>query len=197
MILVKGGFKELIKLLKKKAVSEEKKFEIEIRNDIDEILKNAEKEADEQYQEIMDKGLREIEELCNNKIEEAEVTLRSKVLESEQESFEKFMELLMEKLILLRKEEFKIGKKSYEDFLKKIYKKAENKVEKNLVVFCNPNDVEKIKKLFKPEKIKKMNMSGGIIVENSEKTVRFDRSFEKILKDKEEFIQEKFLRRLE
>jgi vacuolar-type H+-ATPase subunit E/Vma4 len=97
---------------------------------------------------------------------------------------------------LFKKGKTGINRIKYDKFLKKIYENAKTKLGDNLIIYCNKSDTAKVKKLFKTTKDFKTTIIGGLILEDAEKTVRIDKSFEKLLEDKKHVIQKKFLQGL-
>lgn len=140
-------------------------------------------ETEEKIREIKEESEAQTEKMLDpiKKQELASVKLEAKkmLLESKKNVIEKVF-------VEARKKLGELDGKEREYYIKKLLEKIRNDIEP-AYIYCNKNDV-KLLKGVKGIEIKPVDISGGLIAENKDKTIRVDYSFDAMIdsiKDKE------------
>lgn len=107
--------------------------------------------------------------------------LASAELESKKMLLEAKKELIENVFSEVRKNLEKLDSKKREEFIKKLLEKSKNDIEV-ANVYCN----EKDKKFLEGVNVESMELVGGLIAENEDKTVRVDYSFDTMLQSLKE-----------
>ncbi|MBT4540349.1 hypothetical protein HOC35_02450 [Candidatus Woesearchaeota archaeon] len=161
----------------------------EVKND---IINDAEKEAsriinetNKEAETLIKKAQTDLEKIEKEELEklkdELSVFERKEIalvnLESKKLLFEKKKKIINNVVDTAKKEIVNMSKTNKITLLKKLVKKANNEFEVS-IIYCNKTETPIIKSCSKNVEIKNTEMSGGIIAENKEKTMRVDLSYD-------------------
>ncbi len=160
------------------------------RNNSSDVIEEAKKEAqqiiikaktrvNEYKKKLEDDKSKLIENLEKMKVAQARSEAKKLVLEKKKEIIEGVFEQIKQKLAALNDSERK-------KYIQKLIEKAKDEIE-IATVYCNKKD----KRLLQDFKCEEASIIGGIMVENKNKSVRVDYSFETLLSNiKESSLQE-------
>lgn len=138
----------------------------EARKEANKITRDTEKKIEEMKAKNEEDIKKAIDLMKKQQAAAAELEIKKMVLDSKKQAIEKAFEEAKLKLE-------NMDEKKREPFLKKILEKAGKEIEISHV-YCNKKD----SKFLKGMKTENADIMGGIIAENSKKTVRVDYSFE-------------------
>ncbi len=160
---------EIISTAKKEADSLKntaKKEADSIMQSVNKSIEEKQSFADRQTQGVIDAMAKK--ELASAKLEEKRL-----VLDAKKDVIEKVYEGLEKKVIA-------IDKKTKEKAYAKLVKNAKQEFEP-AYMYARKEDIAIVKKIAKSVKVIEEDLLGGIIFENSERTVRLDKSFDGVL----------------
>ncbi|MBT4824872.1 hypothetical protein HN695_01320 [Candidatus Woesearchaeota archaeon] len=152
-----------------------------------EILQQAEQEATAIKNEA-EKEIKELEKHSNAKIDKDLVTLENKELalaklEAKKYSFERKKQIINEVTKIAGENIIDLKQKNKLELLKKLVKKASSQIDVEYV-YCNSSEISLVKKIAgKKMKLVTCEISGGIIAENKEKSMRVDYSYDTLLQE--------------
>lgn len=182
---------EGIEKIKEKIIAEAdteiKKIDNELKAQVDEIKK----ENKEVVGEIKRKGEAEKEheiKLFRDKtLAQARLKVKRNYLETREAIINEFIEEGAEKAV---------KKDSYKKFLEDLIKKNKDFLEKNFVVYCSSKDKNVVSKILHKlrlkNKVKEMEINGGVILEDSEGK-RVNESLASILERKRDELRQKII----
>jgi V/A-type H+-transporting ATPase subunit E len=162
------------------------------KKEASDIAKNAEKEAAKAakdtgaeliaYEKEKEENFMRIAEVIKRKgIAQMGLDMKKLLLEAKKDAINSVFDAVKRKLHALP-----AAKKS--EMLESVFKKAKKEIDAQLV-FCNPRDAPLLKD--KGVEVREANISGGIIAENRDSTIRIDLSYEAILENiRHESLQE-------
>ncbi|MCK5234123.1 MAG: hypothetical protein KAJ91_04870 [Candidatus Aenigmarchaeota archaeon] len=154
------------------------------KKEADEIKNNAKKEAESIMQSV-NKSIEEkrgladrrtqsiLDAMAKKELASAKLEEKRLVLDAKKDVIEKVYTALENKIIA-------IDKKAKEKVYAKLVKNAKQEFEP-AYMYARKEDIAIVKKLAKNVKVIEENLLGGIIFENSERTVRLDKSFDSVL----------------
>ena len=173
------GLEELKEEILNNARDESSKIIEEAEKEAKEIISKAKKRIDEYKTKLWDDKERLIENLAKMKMAQARSEAKKLLLEKKKEIMNNVFEKVRQKLAALDDNKRK-------RYIQQLIEKAKN--EMNIeTVYCSKKDM----KLLKDFKCEEAGIIGGIIVENKDKSVRIDYSFETMLDSlKEKSLQE-------
>ncbi len=160
---------EIISIAKKEAdgIKNAAKKEAEgIMQSVNESIEEKQRFAGRQTQNIVEAMAKK--ELASAKLEEKRL-----VLDAKKDVIEKVYDELENKVIA-------IDKKTKEKAYSKLVKNAKQEFEP-AYIYARKEDIAIVKKLAKKAKVIEEDILGGLIFENSERTVRLDKSFDSAL----------------
>ncbi len=141
----------------------------EARKEANKILRETEKKIEDMKEISEAETKRMIETIKRQELASAELENKKMVLEAKKQLIEAVFATARKKLEALED-------KKREVYIKKLLEKAKEDI--NLTyVNCNERDA----KFIKDFKIETVNISGGLIAENNERTIRVDYSFDTLL----------------
>jgi len=151
----------------------------EAKKEADEIMSKARKRINDYKKKLEDDKETLIENLEKMKTAQARSEAKKLVLDKKKEIINTVFEKAKQRLLSLNDGE----KKKY---IQKLVEKAKNEIDAE-TVYCN----EKDKKFLNGLRCEEADIIGGIIVENKDKTIRIDYSFDTMLSNiKESSLQE-------
>lgn len=143
-----------------------------INREIEEKIKELEEESEAQTEKMLDPMKKQ--ELATIKLEAKKMLLEAK-------------KNLIEKIFVEAKKKLgELDGKERESYIKKLLEKIRKDIEPEFI-YCNKNDVKLLKEV-KGIEVKPVDISGGLIAENKDKTIRVDYSFDTMvdsIKEKE------------
>ena len=143
-----------------------------INKEIEEKIRQIKDESEAQTEKMLDPIKKQ--ELATIKLEAKKMLLEAK-------------KNLIEKIFVEAKRKLgELNGKERESYIKKLLEKIRNDIEP-AYIYCNKNDV-KLLKGVKGIEVNPANISGGLIAENKDKTIRVDYSFDTMvdsIKEKE------------
>lgn len=141
----------------------------EARKEANSIMKEAEKKIEEMREKNESETKRMTEIIKKQESASADLENKKMLLEAKKQIIESVF-------IEARKKLESLDDKKREAYLKKLLEKAKNDIE-IAYVYCNKKD----SKFLKGFNVETVDVIGGLMAENREKTVRVDYSFETIL----------------
>lgn len=146
----------------------------EARKEANRIMKEAEKKIEEMREKSEVETKRMIDAIKRQELASAELENKKMLLEAKKQVIESVF-------IEAEKRLEDIDDKKREAYIKKLLEKAKNDIEIS-TVYCNKKDA----KFLKGFNVQIIEMLGGLMAENKEKTVRVDNSFETIMQSIQE-----------
>ena len=141
----------------------------EARKEANRVMKEAEKKIEEMKEKSDTQTKRLLDIIKRQEITSAELENKKMLLEAKKQVIESvFMEAKKGLEIL--------DDKKRESYIKKLLEKTKNDIE-IAHVYCNKKDA----KFLKGFDVKSIDIIGGLLVENKDKTIRVDYSFETLL----------------
>ena len=156
------------------AKNQEESFIAEARKETVRLMNEAEKKVVEMKEKSDAEAKRVTETIKKQELASAELENKKMLLETKKQLIGSVFSGVKEKLVNLDS-----GKS--EDYIKKLIEKARNDIEV-ANVYCNKKDI----KFLEGFNAEAMEMIGGIIAENKEKTIRVDYSFDTMLESMKE-----------
>ena len=133
------------------------------------------KEAEDKIQKIKKRSSEEtekaIEAIKKQELASAELENKKRLLDAKKQLIEKVFTEVNKRLE-------RLDKKKREIYIKKLLEKSKNEIEIGHI-YCNKRDLE----FLKNSNAEAIDIIGGLITENKEKTVRINYSFEAILEN--------------
>lgn len=151
------------------AKEQESSLIAEARKEANRITRDAEKKAEEMKERSESETKRLTEIIKRQELAAAELENKKMLLEAKKQVIESAFAEATKKLEAL-------DDKKREEYTKKLIEKAKKDIELEHV-YCNKRDA----KFVKDFKIENTNISGGIIAENKDRTIRVDYSFGTLL----------------
>jgi len=151
------------------AKEQESSILAEARKEASRIMEEAEMKVQELEQKSESESKRQIEAAKKQAMASAEMESKKILLEAKKLAIEKAFEEA-------RKSIDSMDEKKRESIIKALFEKAKKELD-IAYVYCNKKD----SKFLKNAKIEHMDMLGGLIGENNEKTIRVNYSFETLL----------------
>ena len=141
----------------------------EARKETSRIMKDAEKKIEELKEKSNAEFNKKVDVIKKQELASTELECKKILLETKKQVIESVFSEAREKVQGL-------DSKKREDYLKKLLEKAKNDIEL-ANVYCNKKDIE----LLKDFNAESVDIIGGLIAENKDKTIRVNYSFETIL----------------
>ncbi len=144
-------------------------------NSIDTLMQ---RRTDAEKQRVMQETQVMMEEMSKQEISQAKLDARNSMLKAKKDLIEQVVSKVRNKLERISQQERKTT-------IANLLKKAQREI-KVKHIYCNKNDAQLVKKLGNFS-VNNADISGGLILENEDKTVRIDLSYNSLLeKNKEE-----------
>ena len=140
----------------------------EARKEANRIMREAEKKIEEMKERSEAETKRMLDTIKRQELANAELENKKMLLEAKKQVIENAFNESRKKLESL-------DDKKRETYIKKLLEKAKNDIE-IAYVYCNKKDTKFLKGL----NLEAINIIGGLVAENKEKTIRVDYSFETI-----------------
>ena len=141
----------------------------EARKEASKLTREAEKKAEDAKQKSEEETKKMIDTIKKQAIASAELEAKKMLLEAKKQQIENVFTEAKKRLENL-------DDKKKEAFIKKLVDRAKKEVEVDMV-YCSRKDL----KFVKGANAEPINILGGLIAENKEKTIRVDYSFETML----------------
>lgn len=173
------GLEEVKEEILNSARSDSGKIIEEAKNEAQQILSKATKRVTEYKNKLKEDKKKLIENLEKMKIAQARSEAKKLILEKKKGIIDTVFEKSKQKLASLSDNE-------REKYIQKLIEKAKNEME-IVTVYCNKKD----KKFLQDFECQETDIIGGVIVENKDRSIRIDYSFETMLDNvKEASLQE-------
>ena len=153
----------------RQATEQETAMIAEARKESGKLMREAEKKIDEMKEKSDLETKKMIETMKRQALSSAELESKKTVLEAKKQIIESVFAEVKKRLENL-------DEKKRESLAKKLTERAKKEMEVEYI-YCSRKDV----KLLKDMKVEPINIIGGIIAENKDKTIRIDYSFETLL----------------
>ena len=155
----------------------------EARKEANKIMKEAEKKIEEMKEKSEAETKRILDTIKRQELTSAELENKKILLESKKQVIEGIFGEAKKRLE-------KLDDKKREEYIKKLFEKIRSDIEPEHI-YCSKKDIKFLKEFnVEPIHIEPINISGGLMAENKEKTIRVDYGFETILEDiKEKELQ--------
>jgi V/A-type H+/Na+-transporting ATPase subunit E len=153
------------------ARNKEQSLIAEARKKTSEIMKKAEEKAEAIKIQINTETKQLMDTIKKQELASAELENKKAILEAKKQLIESVFSKVQKKVEDL-------DSKKRQAYINKLLEKAKNDITV-ADVYCNEKDI----KLVKGFSAKKINITGGLIAENKEKTVRVDYSFDTMLQN--------------
>jgi len=151
----------------------------EARKEAGKITKEAEKKIEEMKEKSNEEIKKKIDTIKKQELASAELENKKMLLEAKKQLIESVFIEVQKKLVAL-------NEKKREEYIKKLLEKIKNDIEA-ANVYCSKKDL----KLLKDFKAEAIEIIGGLMAENKDRTIRVDYSFDTILETiKEKELQE-------
>ena len=144
----------------------------EARKEANKIMKEAEKKIEEMKEKSEAETKRILDTIKRQELTSAELENKKILLESKKQVIEGIFSEAKKRLE-------KLDDKKREEYTKKLFEKIRLDIEPQYI-YCSKKDAKFLKGL-NVEPIDIINISGGLIAENKEKTIRVDYSFDTML----------------
>ncbi len=163
----------------KDAKAEEEKLVAEAREEAKRMMKKAEKEIEVLRKKSEEEIRKKIDIIKKQELASAELENKKMLLEAKKDLIENVFAEVKKKVESL-------DSKKRQDYIEKLLEKIKNEIEVEYV-YCNKKDAN----LVKDFKAEAADIIGGLIVENKDKTIKVDYSFDSMLESiKENELQE-------
>ena len=153
----------------RQATEQETAMIAEARKESGKLMREAEKKIDDMKEKSEMETKKMMETIKRQALSSAELESKKMVLETKKQIIEAvFAEV--------RKRLENLDEKKLESLVKKLTERAKKEMEVEHI-YCGKKDAKHIKDM----KVEQINIIGGIIAENKDKTIRIDHSFETLL----------------
>ncbi len=164
---------EVVEEVISSAKNEAKRITEEGKKEAKKILSKAEKEAKEYEERFRKETEKMLEALEKKTMASAELEATKIIMEARKTIMEDFVKSLLETLS-------KLDKKKKEKLLGSLAEMVRNEMKVH-TIYCNKNEENIIKQLFKNVKIKHIDCAGGFIAENKEGDLSMDLTYETLV----------------
>jgi len=168
------GLEEVKEEILNNARNDSSKIIEEGKKEAQEIISKAKKRIDEHKEKLKDDKEKLIENLEKMKMAQARSEAKKLVLDKKKQIINNIFEKVKQKLSGLNDSERK-------KYIQKLTEKAKNEIS-IATVYCNKKD----KKFLQDFRCEETDIIGGVIVENKDKSIRIDYSFETIMNNLKE-----------
>src|SRR3989344_4189861 len=165
------GLEEVKEDIIRNAKEQERALAEESKKEIARIVKEAENKVEKTIERSNAEIKKAIEAIKKQELASAELENKKRLLDAKKQLIEKVFAEVNKRLESL-------DKKKREIYIKKLLEKSKNEIEIGHI-YCNKKDME----FLKNSNAEAIDIIGGLITENKEKTVRINYSFEAILEN--------------
>jgi len=177
------------------------KIKNKIISDANAEIKGIDKEIDSQIDEIKEKNRKVLDDLktTGNKQKQQEIklfkdkTLAQSRLKVKRNYLETREQIIVE--FIEKSAEQAIGHADYKRFIENLIKNDSGFLGKDITIYCNSRDNDMVSNLAKGMKVKEIDISGGVILEDAEGK-RINDSLNSILERKRDELRHKIIETL-